>query len=202
MTTVNQNLNPPTTPAADTPQPPAVKLAPEAVIEQLRAMRSQIEGVAPLTKEQRKLIKQRLRDQAAPVTAASINVIGVLDNVSQAIGQPLDDVRQIQDEATRWDAVATEARAFLSGIEGANLVRHQRLALIGRQAYSIGTQLALDPANAVLVPHVEEVKRLKVVLRRKKKTQAPQTPAPTPTTPAPTTPAPTTPQSTTTAPKA
>jgi hypothetical protein len=186
MTFKNQAVDPNTTPAADTPQP-AVKLTPEAVIEQLRTMRSQIEQVAPLSKDQRKALRQRLRNQTAPVVAASINVIGVLDNVSQAIGQPLDDVRQVQDEALRWDAVAEEARAFVNGIEGANLVRRQRLALIGRQAYSIGTQLAMDPANAVLLPHVEEVKRLKSVSRRKKTKQTPQTPAPTPTTPAPST---------------
>jgi hypothetical protein len=45
------------------------------------------------------------------------------------------------------------------------------------QAYTIGSQLAKDPANAVLVPHVEEVKRLKGVLRRKRTAQAPQPPA-------------------------
>ena len=160
------------------------KLTPEAVVEQFRSMRSQIDEVAPLTKEQRKQLKMRLRFQPAPVVNASINVLGVIDNVSQAIGQPLDEVRQQQDEALRWDAVIDEARAFLKGIEGANLVRRQRLALIGTQAYTIGTTLAKDPANAVLVPHVEEVKRLKVAARRKKAVQAPQTPQ-TPTTPAP-----------------
>lgn len=183
MTVRNQSLNPPTATAADTPQP-TVKLTPEAVIDQLRAMRSQIDEVTPLTKDQRKVLKEQLRSQAAAVVAASINVIGVLDNVSQAIGQPLEDVRQVQDEALRWDAAAEEAKAFLNGIEGANLIRRQRLALIGRQAYSIGTQLALDPANAVLVPHVEEVKRLRSVSRRKK-TKAPANPVPTPTTPEP-----------------
>jgi hypothetical protein len=115
------------------------------------------------------------------VTEASINVMGVLGNVSQAIGQPLDDVRQMQSDAIRWDAVIEEARAFLKNIEGANLTRHQRLALIGTQAYTIGTQLAKDPANAVLVPHVEEVKKLKSLSRRRK-TPAPQAPAPTPPT--------------------
>jgi hypothetical protein len=157
--------------------PETTKLNPEAVIAQLRTIQSQIEDVAPLTQDQRKLVKQRLRNQTKSVVEASINVIGVLDNVSQAIGQPLGDVRQLQDDSLRWEAAADEARAFLKGIEGANLIRRQRLSLIATQAYSIGTQLAKDPAKAVLVPHVEEVKRLKSVLRRKKTTQAPQTPA-------------------------
>jgi hypothetical protein len=171
-----------TTPVTSNPDP--AKLTPEAVIAQLRTIRSQIEEVAPLSKDQRKLVKERLRRQTKTIVEASINVIGVLDNVSQAIGQPLDEVRQLQDDSLRWDAAADEARAFLKGIEGANLNRRQRLALIGMQAYTIGSQLARDPDKAVLVPHVEEVKRLKGVSRRKKTTQAPQTPAPAPPAPA------------------
>jgi hypothetical protein len=164
--------------------PEPAKLTPEEVIAQLRAMSSQIEEVTPLTQAQRTLLKQRLRNHTKPVVEASINVLGVLDNLSQAIGQPLDEVRRLQDDSLRWDAVADEARAFLKGIEGANLVRSQRLTLIAVQAYSIGTQLAKDPAKAVLVPHVEEVKRLKGVSRRKKKPQAPKTPPATAPAPA------------------
>ncbi|HEV7484094.1 MAG TPA: hypothetical protein VGQ65_00305 [Thermoanaerobaculia bacterium] len=159
--------------------PDTVSLNADAVIAQLRTMRSQIEDVAPLSKGQRKLIQQRLRFQPKNVVEAAINVIGVLDNVSQAIGQPLDDVRQLQDDSLRWDAAAEEARAFVKGIEGANLNRRQRLALIATQAYAIGSQLAKDPAKAVLLPHVEEVKRLKGVSRRKKAAKGPQTPVPT-----------------------
>jgi hypothetical protein len=167
--------------------PETTRLSPEAVIAQLRAVRSQIDEVALLSKDQRKLVLQRLRNHSNPVVEASINVIGVLDNVSEAIGQPLDDVRRLQEDTLRWDAVVDEARAFLKGIEGANLLRRQRLALIGAQAYTIGTQLAKDPAKAVLVPHVEEVKRLKGASRRRKKTQDPPTPptAPPPVTPTP-----------------
>ena len=166
------------TPGTSNPDP--AKLTADEVITQMRTMRSQIEEVAPLSQEQRKLVKQRLRTQPKSVVEASINVLGVLDNVSLAIGQPLDEVRQLQDDSLRWEAVADEVRAFLNGIEGANLNRRQQLAVIGMQAYTIGSQLARDPDKAVLVPHVEEVKRLKAVSRRKKTTQAPQTPAPAP----------------------
>ena len=154
------------------------KLTPEEVIAALRTVRSQIGDVEPLPKDQRRLVKDRLRKLAKPVLEASINVIGVLDNVSQAIGQPLDEVRQLQDESLRWDAVVDEARAFLRSVEGGNLIRRQRLVLIAAQAYTIGTQLAKDPAKAVLVPHVEEIKRLKGASRRRKTAQAPPPPAP------------------------
>ena len=145
----------------DPANPNPAKLAPEAVIAQLRTIRSQIDAVEPLSRDQRKLVRQRLRVLAKPVVEASINVIGVLDNVSQAIGQPLDEIRQLQDDTLRWEAAADEARAFLKGIEGANLIRRQQLAVIAAQAYTIGAQLAKDPAKSVLVPHLEEVKRLK-----------------------------------------
>ena len=164
-------------PGSSNPGP--APLTPEAVIVQLRAIRSQIGAVEPLSKDQRRLVKQRLRGVANPVVEASINVIGVLENVSQAIGQPLDEVRQLQADSLRWDAVAEEVRAFLKGVEGANLIRRQRLALIAAQAYTIGAQLARDPAKSVLVPHVEEVRRLKAS-RRKKTRQAPEPPAPLP----------------------
>jgi hypothetical protein len=166
-----------------TSNPDPAMLSAEAVIAQFRTMRSQIADVVPLSKAQRKLVHQRLRMQPKSVVEASINVIGVLDNVSWAIGQPLDEIRQLQDDSLRWDAVADEARAFLKGIEGGNLIRRQRLGLIATQAYAIASQLAKDPARAVLLPHVEEVKRLKGAARRKKTVQAP--PMPAPATPAP-----------------
>src|SRR3954454_4840217 len=113
-----------TTPVSTNPN--AVSLSPEAVIAQLRTMQSQIDDVAPLSKEQRTLVKQSIRMQYKTIVEASINVMGVLENVSQAIGQPLDEVRQLQDGAIRWEAAAEEARGFLKGIEGANLNRRQR----------------------------------------------------------------------------
>ncbi len=170
---------------ADLPQP-APTLAPEAVVEVLRATRAQIGEVAPLSAAQRKALRGRIRT-SNPILQASINVIGALDNVAQAVGQPADGVRQLYDEANRWTAVEDELRSMLNGVAGANLIRQQRIALITAQAYTIGTQLARDPANAILVPHVEEIKRLKKnFARRKKVAQAPGTPAsPAPGTPEP-----------------
>jgi len=54
---------------------------------------------------------------------------------------------------------------MLSGVSWVNLTRRQ-VALIATHAFTIGSQLARDPAHAVLVPHVQEVKRLKSFKRR------------------------------------
>lgn len=184
----NQTLNPPAASPADTPQP-TVKLDPEVIVEQIRSIRSQIDDVTPLTPQQRRAIRNRSRKQSDGVVASSINMIGALDNVAQAIGQSPDDVRQLQTDWTRWTAVADELRGLLSGIEGANLVRRQQLSLIAAQAFTIGVQLARNPANSVLVPHIQEVKRQKSFSRPKKAPETP--PSPTPNgTPAPSEPAP------------
>ena len=113
-----------------------------------------------------------------PILQASINVIGALENVSQAVGQPAADVRQLSDDVNRWTVVEGELRVMLNGVAGANLIRRQRVALIAGQAFNIGAQLARDPANAVLVPHLQEIKRLKSFKRRKKTATAPETPPP------------------------
>lgn len=106
--------------------------------------------------------------------------------VSQAVGQPASEVRQKYDEANRWTAVEDEVRALLSGIIGANLIRRQEVALLAAQAFNISAQLARNPANAALVPHVQEIKRLKSFARRKKPAPAPGTPtSSSPANPAP-----------------
>jgi hypothetical protein len=158
---------------------PATALAPEALVEQLRAMRAQIPDLAPLTPAQRRELRQR-GQTPNPILQASINVIGALGGVEQAIGHAPETVRELHDQSNRWTAVEDELRTMLNGVVGANLIRRQRVALIAAQAYTIGQQLARDPANAVLLPHVQEIKRLKSFARRKKAEQAPDSPPATP----------------------
>jgi hypothetical protein len=164
---------------------------PEELVGVLRSTRARIAEVAELTVKEKKVLRRRAKT-SDPIVQASINVIGALDNVSQAVGQPADVVRQLSDEASRWTAAEGELRAMLNGVAGANLIRRERIALITGQAVNIGTQLARDPANAVLVPHLQEVKRLKSFKRRKQTAQAPATPpSPAPSAPsAPETPTP------------
>jgi hypothetical protein len=175
---MSTNQESPKAAVAENPQP-APTVPPESIVAQLRATRAQIGDVTPLTPEQRTTMRNRART-SNPILQASINVIGALDNVSQAVGRPAEDVRQMYDDANRWTAVEDELRTMLSGVAGANLIRRQRIALIATQAYSIGSQLARDPAYAVLVPHVQEIKRLKSFSRRKKAAQAPGSPPPSP----------------------
>jgi hypothetical protein len=160
----------------ETANPADIPLSPEAIVNELRAISVRMGELAPMTAEERRALRGRLRTPG-PIVNASITVIDALDNVSQAVGQQAEEVRSLQGEANRWSAVEQELRSMLNGVSGANLLRRLRLDLLAAQAYTIGSQLARDPANAILLPHVEEIKRLKRFSRRKK-AQAPGTPAP------------------------
>lgn len=173
----NQGMDPNTAAAAE-PPPPNVKLDPEAIVEQIRSLRAQMEDVTPMTPAQKRLLRSQSRKQSDAIVASSINVIGALDNVAMAIGQQPDEVRRLQTDWNRWTAVAAELRALLNGVDGANLVRRHRLGLISAQAYSIGAQLARDPAHAILVPHIQELKRLKSFSNRRKTAEDAQSPTP------------------------
>jgi hypothetical protein len=159
----------------DQATPPAEIWTPEAVIEGLRVLRTHIAEVTPMTTPERKRFRDRARASDA-VVQASIIVIDALDNVSQAVGQPADEVREMYRAVRRWTAVEAELRALLNGVAGANLVRRRQVVLIAAQASSIGAQLARDPANAVLIPQLEEVKRLRRFTRRRKAAQTPDSP--------------------------
>jgi hypothetical protein len=151
----------------ETANPADIRLSPEALVDELRAISARMGELAPMTAEERKALRGRLR-LPGPIVNASLNVIDKLDNVSNAVGQPIEEVRSLQDEAIRWAAVEQELRSMLNGVSGANLRRRLRIQLLAAQAFSIGSQLARDPANAVLLPHVEEIKRMRRVSRRRK----------------------------------
>src|SRR5258708_428641 len=159
---------------ADTPQP-VTTMTPEEVVAALRTLRPQIGNVTPLTSAQRQALRNHSRT-SNPVLQASLNILGALDSITQVIGTAPANVRQMYDEANRWTAVEDELRTMLNGVSSSNLIRRQQISLVATQAANIGEQLARDPANAVLVPHVQEIKRLKSFTRRKKAAPAPSTP--------------------------
>jgi len=155
-------------------------LSPDAIVEQLRTLRAQMGEITPLTPAQRSALRKT--KVANDVLQASINVIDAADLIAQAVGQPAAELRDLFTEANDWTRVEDELRTLLNGVAGANLIRRQHIALVSGRAYSIGAQLARDPAHAVLVPQVQEIKRLKRLARRKKARTTETPPASTPGT--------------------
>jgi len=153
-------------------------VAPDVAIEQIRALRATLPEVAALTPQQQRKMLRNSSQTAEPIVQSSLNCIGVSNVVSAGVGQPIEKVRELQQEAILWRAVEAEARSLVAGLAGANAIRRDQLALLGINAYAIAAQAARVPENEVLVSHVEEIRRLKRIARRKK-SAAPEPSAPT-----------------------
>src|SRR5438876_5483558 len=117
--------------AADT-QPAGPMLTPEQFVEQLRALRAQVAEVSPLTAEQRRILRSQ-GAQSETVIQASISVISASDTVTTAVGAPAEDVQTMVNDANRWEIVQNELKATWKGVEGANLIRRQKIAVITAQ---------------------------------------------------------------------
>jgi hypothetical protein len=162
-----------------------VKLSAQEVLDQLRALQQQLPDIAPLTKEERALVRRQGK-LPANIVEATLSVIGNSDPVQQAIGQPAEDVKQFVSDNADWRSVEDQFRAALKSVSDANLVRNQRASILAARAYLIGQQVARDPNNAELRPHLDQVKRLRALASRRKKTAKPvpePQPQPQPTTP-------------------
>lgn len=170
-----------TQPADPTPVPPAS--VPDTLVAQIRAMRALIPEYQQLTGSVRKSLAVVAKSTNADFVQASINSVGASPTVEQAVGYTPDELRQDTADADNWTVVEDEARALLSGIVSANLVRRHRVGSAALAAYRIASRLVLMKEHANLLPHVETMKRLNRFGKKRAKTAAPA-PAPAPTTPA------------------
>jgi hypothetical protein len=144
------------------------KPAPEDVVEQLRAIRSEIDDeIKPLSFAERRDLRNKLKT-SDDVLKSSVSIIHASDKVANAIGRSAEDVLRILSDRRRWSLVEDELRTLMNGVSSANLVRRHQLELIAGHAYAIAARLARDPANAVLIPLVEEMQRLRKLERRRK----------------------------------
>ena len=154
----------PKTEGATETTPGTAKLTAQLFTEQLTLLGQQLPDISPLTAQEREIVRRQGR-MPDDVIAASITVIAESDTVQQEVGQP-QDVKQLVVDANDWDDVERRVKAMLKVIADSNLVRRQRASIAASRAYLIGKQVVRDPDNAALIPHVEEVRRLKALARR------------------------------------
>jgi hypothetical protein len=155
-------------------------ITPEAIVEQLRALRSQIPEYQQLP-----VVSARQLASAASVDPkfvhATINGIGASERVQAVLGTSAEDMRQEADDSVRWGAVEDELRAMLKGVATANLKRRHRIGLTALQTYSITKQLIRQDEHADLLPHFREMRRLNPFGRHRKATpEEPPQPQPQP----------------------
>lgn len=162
-------------------QEPAA-VTPDAIIEQLRAIRQQIPEYTQLAIPDAKAIR-RVAHINSDFIDAAINAVGASEVVQTAVGRTNENLRDENEEAGRWTAVEDELRAMLKGVVAANLVRRHRVGLAALQTYNISRQLIRQKEHADLLPHVQGMKRLSKFGRRRKIAQPPSEPQPQPAPP-------------------
>src|SRR5256885_11429524 len=103
---VTQSNKPQVSPnqGATEPTPGTVKLSAQQVLDQLRALQQQLPDIAPLTKEERALVRRQGK-LPAHIVEATISVIDNSDPVQSAIGQPAEDVKQFVSDNADWRSV-------------------------------------------------------------------------------------------------
>src|SRR5213075_1112742 len=141
-------------------------LTPEEVVAQLRTMRDRIPDFTQLpTSTSRSLVP--VGSLTREFTLKSIHITGASQVVQDFVGTAPEAMLQNTSDDDRWSAVEEELRAMLKGVIAANLARRHRLGSAALLAYGISQQLVRKPEHANLIPHVEELKRLKRLGRRK-----------------------------------
>lgn len=171
-------------PAGTDPAKPA--LTADEMISMLRDMRERIPNFTQLT-----VANVRAMVPAASLhpdfVLGSIHVTGASPVVQQVVGVPPDSLLQDASDDDSWSVAEEEMRGLLKGLAAANLVRRHRLGKAALLAYNVSRQLVQKPENVNLIPHVEQLQRLRRLGRRKKTGQQPEQPttepAPQTTTP-------------------
>jgi hypothetical protein len=157
---------------AETPQ----MLTPEEVVAQLRGIISSIPDYVPVPKA-----TARARRAASHVRPqfvdSAMSAIDASASVRDALGVTTEQMRADVDQASRWSAVADVLREMLGAIDAAVLTRKYRVGLTSLTTYSISRELVRHPDQAILLPHLDNMKRTNRYGRHRKQA-TPPTPAP------------------------
>lgn len=162
--------------AATAAEDPAV--TPESVVEQLRALRSQIPNYGQLPV----LTAQSLRtvSSISPEFAqAAIHSVGASPTVQATVGQSAEELQTASEAAARWSTVRDELKATLDGVTSAVLTMKHTLGQSLLLTYTVSKKLIKSPQHADLLPHVALMRKANR-LGRGRKVQPP-VPAPAPT---------------------
>jgi len=161
--------------AATAAQDPAV--TPESVVEQLRALRSQVPhyGQLPVATIRSLHPVSNLNPEFAQ---AAIESVGASPTVQLTVGQTAEELQSASEAAARWSTVRDELKATLEGVTSAVLTMKHSIGQSLLLTYTVSKKLIKMPQHADLLPHVALMRKTN---RRghSRKTQPP-VPLPTP----------------------
>ncbi|HXH94101.1 MAG TPA: hypothetical protein VNN25_21175 [Thermoanaerobaculia bacterium] len=172
---MNNNNEVSQTNAASAAEDPAV--TPESVVEQLRALRSQIPNYGQLPVRAAQSLR-RVSSLNPEFVQAAIESVGASATVQLTVGQTAEELQTATEAAARWSTVRDELKATLDGVASAVLTMKHTLGQSLLLTYTVSKKLIKMPQHADLLPHVALMRKTN---RRghSRKTQPP-VPLPTP----------------------
>jgi hypothetical protein len=152
---------------------PVNPITPEEVVRQLRALRDQIPEFELIPRPEKKaLIRSASVDPK--FVQSSISAVGASEVLRDFVGRSAEELHADIDLTSRWDAVANELRALLTGIDVKITVRRHRIGLTALQTYKAALQLVRRKEHANLLPYVDEMKRRSKFGVRRTREEPPQ----------------------------
>ena len=150
-------------------------ITPEELVAVARALRQRIPDYVLLPVPDANAVRT-VANLHPQFTTAAINAVGASDIITTAVGMTAEEMTQLSAEADRWSAAVVELQGLTKGVADTNLKRRHRVGLAALQSYSITRQLVRHADHAVLLPHLEDMKRNSRLGRRRRKTTTPQQP--------------------------
>jgi hypothetical protein len=154
-------------------------LTPEAIVEQLRALRSQMPDYQQIPVSKAHSLRTLAHIDPVFVQAA-INTIGANSGVGSLIGSSQAEAQQDVTDDARWSAVEDELVGLLQGVRAMNLVRQHRIGQMATQTYALTKRLIRQDQHSALISYVQEMKRHNRLGRTRAKSAPPADPQPSP----------------------
>jgi hypothetical protein len=159
-------------------------MTPEAVVENIRALRAQIPNYGQLTVS----TAQSLRAVAsvnAEFTQTAIHAVSASETVQATVGRSAEEFQAAAEAVARWAMVRDEMKATLDGVTSAVLTMKHDLGQSVLLTYAVSKKLVKVPQHANLLPHVALMRKAtRLAGRRKAEAPAPEpNPAPAPLPP-------------------
>jgi hypothetical protein len=152
-------------------------LTPEAIVEQLRVLRSQMPDNQQIPIPEAQSLRS-LAHLNADFVQAAINTLGANTGVGSLIGSSQAEAQQDVVDDARWSAVEDELAGLLDGVRSANLVRRHRIGKVATQTYAVTKRLIREEQHSDLISHVQEMKRHNRLGRARAKSAPPADPKP------------------------
>jgi ABC-type transporter Mla subunit MlaD len=137
--------------AATAAQDPAV--TPESIVEQLRALRSQVPHYGQLPVSTARALRS-VASLNPQFEQAAIHSVSASSTVQATVGQTAEELQAATEAAARWSMLRDELKATLDGVTSAVLTMKHTVGQSLLLTYTVSKKLIKMPQHSDLLPHV------------------------------------------------